>query len=122
MDKSRSCDLAKNPMRRSGFDAQMRKANSNDFGSTSTSSSQTKTAWVPMKDRGKNRALRLLDGWRSRETDAVPKEEIERLWASCFRTCCGVVGFPQRTTTEDTSGDAAYVAEIDWRRGMRDSE
>lgn len=67
--------------------------------------------------------MRLLDGWRTRETDAAPKEEeSERLWAKRARVWAGVEGFPQRTSTEDTSGDAAYVAASDWRRGMRDSE
>lgn len=34
----------------------------------------------------------------------------------------GVDGFPQRTSTEDTSGESEYVAAIDWRMGMRVSE
>lgn len=75
-----------------------------------------------MEDRGRNRALRELDGWWIREIEADPREEIERLLARWVRMWSGVEGFPQRTSTEDTSGDAEYVAEIDWRRGMRDSE
>lgn len=52
--------------------------------------------------------MRLLDGWRTRETDAAPKEEeTERFWAKRARVWAGVEGFPQRTSTEDTSGDAA---------------
>lgn len=34
----------------------------------------------------------------------------------------GVVGFPQRTRTEDTKGESAYVAAFDWRMEIRDSE
>jgi hypothetical protein len=34
----------------------------------------------------------------------------------------GVVGFPQRTSTEDTNGESEYVAASDWRMGIRDSE
>jgi len=34
----------------------------------------------------------------------------------------GVVGFPQRTRTEDTKGESAYVAAFDWRMWIRDSE
>lgn len=66
--------------------------------------------------------MRLLDRWRIREIDAEPKEESERLWANWERVRVGVEGFPQRTNTEDTSGDAEYVVAIDWRRGIRSSE
>lgn len=31
-------------------------------------------------------------------------------------------GFPQRTSTEETRGEREYVAAIDWRSAMRDSE
>jgi hypothetical protein len=34
----------------------------------------------------------------------------------------GVVGFPQRMSTEDTNGESEYVAASDWRMGIRDSE
>lgn len=43
---------------------------------------------------------------------AWPNEEIERLWAKWASVCEEVEGFPQRTSTEDTSGDAEYVAAI----------
>lgn len=33
-----------------------------------------------------------------------------------------VEGLPQRTRTEETNGEREYVAAIDWRIGMRDSE
>lgn len=73
-------------------------------------------------DLGMKRALRLLVGWRMREIEAGPKEERVRLRAKWASMWGGVEGFPQRTSTEDTSGDAEYVAAIDCRRGMRDSE
>lgn len=74
-------------------------------------------------DLGRKRELRLLDDWWSTEIDAVPKEEErERLWTNWERVWGEVEGFPQRMSTEDTKGEAEYVATIEWRRGMRDSE
>lgn len=71
-----------------------------------------------MENRGRNRALRLDDDWRRREME----EWSERFWANWARVWAGVEGFPQRTSTEDTRGEAEYVAASDWRRGIRDSE
>lgn len=117
-----SCDLTKNPTRRSGFDPHILKANSKDLGSTSTSSSQIKTARVLIDGLGRNRLLRLPDVWRITEMPLNPNEDCVRLWASCAKVWDGVEGFPQSTRMEETKDEAAYEATMDWRRGMRDSE
>lgn len=52
----------------------------------------------------------------------APKEAAVRLWDSSVRVWRGVVVFPQRRRTEATDGIDEYVAAIDWRRWIRDSE
>lgn len=47
---------------------------------------------------------------------------MERLCDNWVRVWIGVEGFPQRTRTDETDGDVEYVAAIERRRGMRDSE
>lgn len=67
--------------------------------------------------------MRLLEGWRTKETVAEPNEDKSvRLLPNSSKVSVGVEGFPQRTCTAETSGDAEYAAVIDWRRGIRDSE
>lgn len=117
-----SCDLAKNPIKRSGFALHILKAKPKDLGSISTSSSHIRTARVFTEGLGRNRALRSLEGWRTKEMVAEPNDERVRLCANSSRVWAGVDGFPQRTSTAETIGDAEYVAVMDWRRGIRDSE
>ncbi|KAK2982891.1 hypothetical protein RJ640_003547 [Escallonia rubra] len=103
LDRSTSCDLAKKPTRRSRLALQTRNANSTDLESISTSSSQISTARVRIDRRGRNRELRLADFWRITETGASPPE---RLRESCVKVSAGVEGFPQRTSTAATDGEA----------------
>lgn len=81
-------------------------ANSIDLESISTSSSQISTARVLIHGLGRNRLLRLGDGCRRTEIGASPVDETERLWDSWVRVRVGVEGFPHKTTTEDTNGEA----------------
>lgn len=100
-----SCDLAKNPTRRLGFEVQILNANSIDLGSISTSSSQMRTDRVEMEGRGRKREFRLLEGWRTTEMGAEEAAE-ERLCESRARVWGGVEGFPQRTSTAAIDGEA----------------
>lgn len=103
-------------------DPQILKANSNDFESISTSSSQIRTPRVAIEGRGRNRKFRLSDGWRITVIDAPPEDEIVRECFSWLRMRAGVEGLPHKMSTAATEGDVAYVAAIVVRRGMRDSE